>query len=156
MSLQIPAGDERRRGGARSGVAWLTCKESNPVSRAQRHIPSTSIVVWNEDESVVIRLPRYEAIPAPPPFSTKSSVALTPSLHVPGGQEQKCSHAFVARRNRWPASEQTNVRAMFDKIVEADRTTVAFERSDATSAEATEVPSRSRRFSVGFCSSEEP
>jgi len=136
MSLQIPglvtSADEvvLVRG------CVLTCKESNPVSRAQRQYPFYVDRGWNEDESVVIQAPQgMKPSQAPPPFSTRSSVAThTFSCMSLEDKSMKCSHAFVARRNRWPASEQTNVRAMFDKIVEADRTTVAFERSDATSA----------------------
>jgi len=136
MSLQIPglvtSADEvvLVRG------CVLTCKESNPVSRAQRQYPFYVDRGWNEDESVVIQAPQgMKPSQAPPPFSTKSSVAThTFSCMSLEDKSMKCSHAFVARRNRWPASEQTNVRAMFDKIVEADRTAVAFERSDATSA----------------------
>ena len=136
MSLQIPglvtSADEvvLVRG------CVLTCKESNPISRAPRQYPFYVDRGWNEDESVVIQAPRgMKPSQAPPPFSTKSAVAThTFSCMSLEDQSMKCSHAFVARRNRWPTSEQTNVRAMFDKIVEADRTTVAFERSDATAA----------------------
>jgi len=114
----------------------LTCKESNPISRAPRQYPFYVDRGWNEDESVVIQAPQgMKPSQAPPLFSTKSSVAThTLSCTSVDDQSVKCSHLFVGRRNRWPASEQANVRAMYDKIVEADRTTVAFERSDAGAA----------------------
>jgi hypothetical protein len=110
----------------------LTCEESNPISRGPRRYPFYVDRGWNEDESVVIPAPEgMKPSHAPPSSSTKSSVAShTFSCLSQDDQSVKCSHAFVARRNRWPASEQANVRAMFDKIVEADRTTVAFERSE--------------------------
>ena len=38
----------------------------------------------------------------------------------------RCMRQFSARRNRWPASEQAQARAMYDKIVQGDRTVVAF------------------------------
>ena len=72
---------------------------------------------------------------APPSFSTRSSVAThTFSCASVDDQSVKCSHVFLGKRNRWPATEQANVRAMYDKIVEADRTTFAFERSKAGAA----------------------
>ncbi len=111
----------------------LTCEESNPISRAPRQYPFYVDRGWNEDETVVIQAPEgMKPAQAPPSFSAKSSVAShTFSCLSKDDQAVKCSHAFVGRRNRWPASEQANVRAMYDKIVEADRTTVAFERSEA-------------------------
>ena len=114
----------------------LTCKESNPISRAPRQFPFYVDRGWNEDESVVIQAPEgMKPSQAPPLFSTKSAVAThTFSCMSVDDKSVKCSHVFVGRRNRWPATEQANVRAMYDKIVEADRTTVAFERSDAIAA----------------------
>ena len=87
---------------------------------------------WNEDESVVIQAPEgMKVSQAPPSFNTKSALAtLTFSCMSQGEQSVRCSRAFVARRNRWPASEQTNVRAMFDKIVEADRSNVSFSKAE--------------------------
>jgi hypothetical protein len=110
----------------------LTCAESNPISRGQRQYPFYVDRGWNEDETVIVQAPEgMKPSQAPPSFSAKSSVAShTFSCLSQDDETVKCSHAFVARRNRWPASEQANVRAMFDKIVEADRTTVAFERSE--------------------------
>jgi len=112
----------------------LTCEESNPISRAPRQYPFYVDRGWNEEESVVIQAPEgMKPSQAPPPLNTKSAVAiLTFSCMSQGEQAMRCSRAFVARRNRWPASEQANVRAMFDKIVEADRTNVAFSKSEDT------------------------
>ena len=37
--------------------------------------------------------------------------------------------SFVHRpRNRWPATAQAEIRAMFDKVVEGDRTSVALQK----------------------------
>ena len=112
----------------------LTCEESNRISRGARQYPFYVDRGWNEDESVVIQAPEgMKASEAPPSFNTKSVVAtLTFSCMSQGEQSMRCSRTFVARRNRWPASEQANVRAMFDKIVEADRTKVAFSRAEET------------------------
>ena len=114
----------------------LTCEENNPISRGQRQFPLYVDRGWNEDESVVIQAPEgMKPSQAPPSLSAKSVVAIHTFSCMPLGEESvRCSHAFVARRNRWPASEQANVRAMYDKVVEADRTTVAFEQSEGTTA----------------------
>ena len=38
-----------------------------------------------------------------------------------------CTQQFVARRNRWSATDRDGIRTMYDQIVEADRTAVSFQ-----------------------------
>lgn len=110
----------------------LTCTDSNPISRGPRHYPFYVDRGWSREETVIIQAPReMKAAQAPPAFSTKSVIGNLVFTCIPQGDEAfKCSRIFVARRNRWPASEQANIHAMFDKIVEADRTTVAFQQPE--------------------------
>ena len=110
----------------------LTCTESNPISRGPRQYPFYVDRGWNEEETVTIQAPQgMKAAQAPPAHSTKSAVGNLVFTCFPQGDEAfKCARIFVARRNRWPASEQANIHAMFDKIVEADRTTVAFQQPE--------------------------
>ncbi len=111
----------------------LTCTDSNPISRGPRQYPFYVDRGLSREETVIIQAPReMKAAQAPPAFSTKSVVGNLVFTCMPQGDEAfKCSRVFVTRRNRWPASEQANIRAMFDKIVEADRTTVAFQQPEA-------------------------
>lgn len=114
----------------------LTCEEANPISRGPRQQPFYVDRGWNEEETVTIQAPQgMKTAQAPPAFSTKSVIGNLVFTCIPQGDDAfKCSRLFVARRNRWPASEQANIRAMFDKIVEADRTTVAFQQPEGGAA----------------------
>ena len=107
----------------------LTCRASNPISSAPRQYPFYVDRGWNEEEIVTIMAPDgMTPSQSPPSFSTRSAIGILASSCMPQGEQGfRCSRTFIARRNRWPASEQPNIRAMYDKIIEADRTTVAFQ-----------------------------
>jgi hypothetical protein len=53
--------------------------------------------------------------------------SLTVSCSSQGDGSMRCTRRFTAPRGRWPAAEKDNIRKMFDSIVEADRTAVAFQ-----------------------------
>ncbi|MBI4169507.1 MAG: DUF3857 and transglutaminase domain-containing protein [Acidobacteria bacterium] len=114
----------------------LTCEETNPISRGARQYPFFVDRGWNEEETVVIQpVDGIQAGPMPPSVMAKSEVGtLTFSCLPHGDGGARCARQFVARRNRWPASVQENVRKMFDKVIEADRTTVALQPSEAGAA----------------------
>jgi hypothetical protein len=107
----------------------LTCLGVNPLSRASRTHPFYVDRGWNVEESVVILPPKegLEAASMPPIAVAKSAIGnLSLSCSPQGEGGVRCLRQFSARRNRWPATENASVRAMYDKIVQADRTTVAF------------------------------
>ncbi len=116
----------------------LSCLDSNPVSRGTRQYPFYVDRGWNEDETVTVQAPSgMQAAQAPPTFSVKSAVgAYNFSCTGQGDGSARCARQFVARRARLPESEQTNLRAMFEKIVEGDRTAVAFQKAAAGAATA--------------------
>jgi hypothetical protein len=114
----------------------LTCEESNPISRSARQHPFYVDRGWNEEETVVIQpVDGIQAGPMPPSVMAKSEVgSLTFSCLPHGDGGARCARQYVARRNRWPATAQDNIRKMFDKVIEADRTTVALQPSEAGAA----------------------
>jgi hypothetical protein len=89
----------------------MTCTDSNPISRGARQHPFYVDRSWNREEAVIARAPAsMKAGESPPAFSTTCMLQADESF------------------------EQANIRAMFDKIVEADRTTVAFQQSEEDGA----------------------
>jgi len=114
----------------------MTCTDSNPISRGPRQHPFYVDRGWNREEAVIVRAPAsMKAGQSRPAISTKSVIGNLILTCMPQADESfECSRAFVVRRNRWPASEQANIRAMFDKIVEADRTTAAFQQPEEDGA----------------------
>jgi len=107
----------------------ISCLEANPLSRANRVHPFYVDRGWNVEESVVIQPPKdgLTAQQMPPMSAAKSAIGSS-SFSCSGQSEGgvRCLRQFAARRNRWPAEENAAARAMFDRIVQADRTTVAF------------------------------
>jgi hypothetical protein len=112
----------------------FSCLGTNPLSRASRTHPFYVDRGWNMEEAVVIQPPRpgMEAARMPPAAVAKSAIgSLSLSCSPLGDGGARCLRQFSARRNRWPATENASIRAMYDKIVEADRTTVAFAATQA-------------------------
>ncbi len=111
----------------------LTCEGSNPISKGERQYPFYVDRGWNEDEAVVIQAPAgMQVSQTPPAVVAKAAIGTyTFSCLSQGENAARCSRQSVARRNRWPAGEQTAVRGMFDTIVQADRSTVAFGKAEA-------------------------
>jgi len=114
----------------------LTCEESNPVSRGARQYPYYVNPGWNEEETVFIQPAGGMTVgTTPPPVSTRSEIGtMIFSCTSQSDGSAKCWRQFVARRSRWPPSAQENLRKMYDKIVEADRSAVAFKTADAAGA----------------------
>jgi len=107
----------------------LDCEDVNPISRKDRAYPFYVDRGWNDEETVTIVPPSGMKASAPPkPLAVKADLAsLTLSCSPQGDGSMRCTRRFTAPRGRWPADSQDAVRRMFDSIVEADRTTVAFE-----------------------------
>jgi hypothetical protein len=110
----------------------FSCYESNPLSRAVRQHPFYVDRGWNTEENVTIEPPAgYAAAPMPPATAARSSLATMNLSCLSYGDGARCTRQFSAKRNRWPASEHASARAMYDKIVQGDRTVVAFKPKEA-------------------------
>ena len=107
----------------------LDCEDSNPISRAERSYPFYVDRGWSKEETVTIVPPAGMKTAAPPkPVALKSAIgSLTLSCSSQGDGSMRCTRRFTAPRGHWPAAEKDSIRKMFDSIVEADRTTVAFQ-----------------------------
>ncbi len=107
----------------------LDCEDSNPISQAERSYPFYVDRGWNDEQTVTIVPPAGMKAAAPPkPVALKSALgSLTVSCSSQGDGSMRCTRRFTAPRGRWPAAEKDNIRKMFDSIVEADRTAVAFQ-----------------------------
>ena len=91
---------------------------------------------WNDEETVSIEPPAGFASAQMPPMTTARCSMATESMSCSSYGEggARCLRQFSARRNRWPATENAAARAMFDKIVQGDRTAVAFSPAAASGA----------------------
>jgi hypothetical protein len=114
----------------------LTCFDTNPITRGTRQHPFYVDRGWNDDETIIIRPPAgMGSAQTPPPLQARSSItSLNSSCSSQGDGSVRCTRQYVARRNRWPASELTSLRAMFERVVQADRGTVAFQQGGAAEA----------------------
>ena len=108
----------------------LDCEESNPISTGERQYPFYVGREWNDEQTVTIVPPEgMKMSQLPSPASVKSAIGtLTSSCPTQTDGSVRCVRKFAATRGRWAASEQAGIRSMFDKIVEADRNTVAFDK----------------------------
>ncbi|MGH9796900.1 MAG: transglutaminase domain-containing protein, partial [Candidatus Polarisedimenticolia bacterium] len=112
----------------------LTCEDSNPLSRRARRHPFYVDRGWNEEEIVMIQPGTAMQVETPPPVSARSEVASLTFSCLAQGDGARCTRQFTARRNRWPATVQENLRRMYDKVVEADRSTVALQPASPETA----------------------
>lgn len=108
----------------------LSCLESNPISRDRRTHPFYVDRGWKVEETVVIRPPEGVSAPTlPPRADAKSALASLSFTCSPlGGGTVQCARTYAAPRGRWAAAEAKNLRSLMEKIVEADRSMVAFQR----------------------------
>jgi len=111
----------------------LTCVERNPISKAPRQYPFYIDRGWNEDETVTIAAPEgMQAAGAGTPYKAQSPVGtFNLTCSTQGDGAVRCSRQFIARRNRWGADQQGAIRTMFDRVIEADRSVVAFQAGAA-------------------------
>ncbi|HXH27722.1 MAG TPA: DUF3857 and transglutaminase domain-containing protein, partial [Candidatus Polarisedimenticolia bacterium] len=107
----------------------LGCYDTTPVPRASRAHPFFVDRGWNVETTVTVVPPAgMTAMTMPPPVVAKSALAsLVFSCSSQGDGSARCTRQWVARRNRWPAGEVRNVRTMFDSILKADQSTLAFQ-----------------------------
>ena len=109
----------------------LDCKESNPIPNRTRQYPFSIDPGWSREQIVTIVPPEGMKLTQPSqPLEAKSiigSMSFSCSAQTDGSA--RCTRRFTVPRGQWPASTQNGIRAMYDKIVEADRSTVAFEKT---------------------------
>ncbi len=107
----------------------LSCIENNPLSRRARAHPFYVDRGWNLVETVTIHAPEgmKPALPATRTHASSSVGRHTLGCVTKGDSAIKCTRTFVAQRYRWSPNEYPGVRDMFDKIVQADQTKVAFQ-----------------------------
>lgn len=107
----------------------LECEDVNPISRGERLHPFYVDIGWNDGQTVTVVPPAgMKAAPLPAPATAKSAIgSLTFSCSSQADGSVRCERRFVVPRNRWPASLESAVRAMYDNIVQIDRTTVALQ-----------------------------
>jgi transglutaminase-like putative cysteine protease len=113
----------------------LFCIASNPFAHDIRQHPLYVDRGWNTEQVVTIQPPEgMKPLPPGPGFAVRSPVAsLTMRCSTGDADEVKCTRQYTAARNRWNASEMSSVREMYDKVIEADGTRVAFQAAAATS-----------------------
>ena len=112
----------------------LSCQDSNPLSRGSRQYPFFLQRGSNEEETDLIQpVGGMKAGDMPVPVTARSEIGtLTFSCSTQEDGGARCSRQFVVRKTQAPATAQSSIRAMFDKAVEADRTTVAFQQSQGS------------------------
>ncbi len=135
MTLESPGLVTNAEGISMVRGCVLTCQESNPLSRAKRQYPFFLMRGLNSEETVSIEPPKdMKSSTMPAPALVRSEIgSLTFSCMSQDGGGARCVRQFAARKNVVPASAQDNIRAMYDKIIEADRTAVAFQQSEGGS-----------------------
>ncbi len=131
MSIEAPGLVTRAEGLLLVRGCVLGCHDSNPISRGLRLHPFYVDRSRNEEQTVTVLAPAgMKAAQMPPPAVAKSAIgSLTLTCKTQEDGSVRCIRALVLPRGRYPGSEQTGVRSMFDKAVEADRTSVAFQES---------------------------
>jgi len=114
----------------------LDCEESNPISRGERQYPFYVERERIDEQTVTIVPPEgMKMSQLPSPATAKSAIGtLTSSCSTQTDGSVRCVRKFAATRGRWSPGEQNGIRAMYDKIVEADRSTVAFEKTTQKAA----------------------
>jgi len=107
----------------------LECREVNPLSKRERLYPFYIDINVNERQTVTLIPPAgMKAASVPAPVTARSAIGSMNSLCTTlADGSVRCERSYVLPRNRWAASEQAGIRAMYDKIVEADLATVALE-----------------------------
>ncbi|MCI0407994.1 MAG: DUF3857 domain-containing protein [Acidobacteria bacterium] len=107
----------------------LFCYDANPFAATQREHPIFVDRGWNKEQIVDIH-PPAGMTPGEPPLGLSARSAIgnfTMRYSAGDANSVKCTGHMVASRGRWAASEMDGVRAMYEKVVQADRTAVAFQ-----------------------------
>jgi len=112
---------------------------SNPLGRTRRQHEVQVNRGWNDQETVIIVPPEgMEAVDVPPTRKADGGIARL-TFHCTTTLEGtvRCSRVFTCQRGRWDAGKMAQLQKMFDGVVEADRTMIAFQPKEAAEAAAT-------------------
>jgi hypothetical protein len=107
----------------------LECRDVNPLSKQDRRYPFYVDLDWNERQTVTV-MPPAGMKAARPPAAAAAKSAIGALFFTCASQAEgavRCERLLMVPRNHWPADKGTGIRAMFDSIVEIDRTNVALQ-----------------------------
>ncbi|HEU4401611.1 MAG TPA: DUF3857 domain-containing protein [Candidatus Polarisedimenticolia bacterium] len=138
ISMQIDAPDllTTAEGVLLIRACVLSCVDSNPISAGGRRYPFFVDRERREEEEVLLEpAPGMRAGETPAPIIAQSDLA-TLTFHCAEEEHGavRCSRQLLLRKVRLPANAQGGIRAMYDTIVDADRTTIPFEETGAAGA----------------------
>jgi hypothetical protein len=110
----------------------LSCLSNNPVPQAARRYPLNLDRGWNVQETVVIQPPAgMKPAGMPPATQMDAGTARISMQCTPTGENAaRCLRVFTAPRRQWPPVQMEKVRRLYDEVVKADRTMVAFESAE--------------------------
>lgn len=114
----------------------LDCYSNNPITRGDRRYPVYIDRPMTRESQTTIKTPQgAHAAPTPKAVSL-DSIFGTYKLSCAGAQDGSvvCSRSLILPRSRWPETTGPALRALFDQIVQADRTSVAFNAAAAPGA----------------------
>ena len=113
----------------------LDCYETNPISRSERKHPFY-VDRGRRTEQIVTILPSegMKAATLPASQTARSVIgSLTLACGAADNGGVRCTRTLTLPRERWPEDQGGSVRAMFDKILVIDRTSIAFDAGTAGS-----------------------
>jgi len=128
MKLEAPALVTRAEDLTAVRGCTLDCYTANPIPRGDRRYPVYIDRPMARESQTTIKGPEgSHASPMPKPISL-DSIFGTYKLSCAAAQDGSvtCSRALTLPRSRWPETTGPSLRALFDQIVQADRTSVAF------------------------------
>ena len=107
----------------------LECRDVNPLSKQERRYPFYVDLDLNERQTVTVMPPAGMKAASPPASAAAKSVlgALLFTCASQADGAVRCERQLIVPRNHWPVDKGSGIRAMFDSIVEIDRTSVAFQ-----------------------------
>jgi hypothetical protein len=128
MKLEAPALVTRAEDLTAVRGCALDCYTGNPIPRGDRRYPIYIDGPMARESQTTIKGPEgAHAAPMPKPVSL-DSIFGTYKLSCAAAQDGSvtCSRSLNLPRSRWPETTGPALRTLFDQIVQADRTSVAF------------------------------
>jgi len=136
MKLEAPALVTRAEDLTAVRGCALDCFTDNPIPRGDRRYPVYIDRPMARESQTTIKGPEgSHAAPMPKPVSL-DSVFGTYKLSCAAAQDGSvtCNRTLNLPRSRWPETTGPALRTLFDQIVQADRTSVAFNAGAAPAA----------------------
>jgi hypothetical protein len=136
MKLEAPALVTRAEDLTAVRGCALDCYTGNPIPRGDRRYPIYIDRPMARESQTTIKGPEgAHAAPMPKPVSL-DSIFGTYKLSCAAAQDGSvtCNRSLNLPRSRWPETTGPALRTLFDQIVQADRTSVAFNAAAAPTA----------------------